>query len=118
MDIKVRRYAKESYYTNPWTEFDGWLCGDGPITVTFQTNNRDKNSRFVITISDFEALALEMINANPEKAIKAFSAATVKAFSDATQTGSTAAPEGPFQTGGFNEINFIGYVDGADDHNG
>jgi hypothetical protein len=91
MELKLRRKPKGSY--EPSKEFEGWTeVGIGAIFVEFRTDNPQNNSRFEIKIDDFEALALEMIEADPEKAIKAFSTATIKAFTAASNvTTSTVA---------------------------
>jgi hypothetical protein len=76
-----------------WALLDGRLigvCGNksaqlvvGLIEVSADARHRERNNNFAIGISDFESLALEMVKADPEKAIKAFCAATVKAFDTA-----------------------------------
>jgi hypothetical protein len=52
----------------------------GLIEVSSNARTRERNNDFAIGISDFASLAIEMAKADPEKAIKAFSAAAVKAF--------------------------------------
>jgi hypothetical protein len=66
-------------------EYDGVLHGDnfqvgfgGWLTIAFSTNpNGERRSVFsaVIHPRDFEALAMEMVKANPQAAVKAFGAA-------------------------------------------
>ena len=92
MKWTLRRKPRGSY-GKPWTtELEGYSeIGIGTIIVEFSTGNRQNNSRFEITIDDFESLALDMIQADPEKAIKAFNAATIKAFTAAGNATETAA---------------------------